>query len=115
MIFGLQLHEDGFIHKLEHDVLNSYAFEMGWTPDYFIYIKTNPEECYRRIKERARETEDLIPFEYLQKLHQKHEALHQSNICPTYEIDGNQDRDEVTVDILKALEEIRTSVTQELL
>ena len=106
MIFGQQLYEDGHIHIMEHELLNRYAFEMGWIPDIFIYIKTEPEVCHQRVKERSRETENLIPLEYLKKLHDKHESLHQSTAKYTYFVDGNRDKDDVTRDIILILEKI---------
>ncbi len=50
--------------------LVSYYVEK---PAGFIYLQTNPEICYQRLQRRARPEEAVVPLEYLQKLHIKHE------------------------------------------
>ena len=42
-------------------------------PDGFIYLKTTPKVCYKRLVKRNRSEEALVPLSYLQKLHDKHE------------------------------------------
>ena len=39
----------------------------------FVYIRTSPEVCLRRIKKRNREGEEDIDIQYLQSIHDKHE------------------------------------------
>lgn len=43
-------------------------------PSGFIYLKTDPEICYSRLKMRQRSEESPIHLDYLQKLHDKHEG-----------------------------------------
>ena len=43
-------------------------------PTGFIYLKTEPEVCFSRLTKRAREEEVGVSLEYLQSLHNKHEA-----------------------------------------
>ena len=51
---------------------------LGVCPTKMIYVKTEPEICYQRISQRARPGEELIPLEYLQRLHGKHEKVFRS-------------------------------------
>ena len=44
------------------------------TPTGFIYLKTDPEVCYNRLVKRDRKEEASVSMEYLQSLHDKHEA-----------------------------------------
>jgi deoxyadenosine/deoxycytidine kinase len=40
---------------------------------YHIYLRSDPEISYERIKKRHREEEEIIPFDYIQSLHKYHE------------------------------------------
>ena len=42
-------------------------------PAGFIYLRTSPEKSYERLKKRARSEEKVVPLDYLQLLHSKHE------------------------------------------
>jgi deoxyadenosine/deoxycytidine kinase len=44
-------------------------------PRGFIYLQCDPDICHARIAQRKREGESLIPLEYLQKIHNKHEQF----------------------------------------
>ena len=42
-------------------------------PDGFIYLKTDPEVCYRRVMKRNRSEENTVSLDYLTMIHKKHE------------------------------------------
>jgi deoxyadenosine/deoxycytidine kinase len=48
----------------------------------FVYLRADPAVCHQRIKARARQGEESIPFEYLKQLHDKHDEwlLNESNV-----------------------------------
>ncbi|XP_046662374.1 deoxynucleoside kinase-like, partial [Homalodisca vitripennis] len=48
--------------------------------DLIVYLRTEPEVVYQRMKARARTEEAQVPLEYLQQLHQMHDdwLLHKS-------------------------------------
>ncbi len=86
--FAKNCFEMGTISKLEWDLYTQW-FEWlvdNYTqkPDGFIYLRTNPEVCYERLKKRARSEESIVSFDYLSLLHQKHEdwLIHKNNIAP---------------------------------
>ncbi|MBH1989104.1 MAG: deoxynucleoside kinase [Myxococcaceae bacterium] len=43
------------------------------SPAGFIYLRTDPEICFHRLKKRARAEEIGVSLDYLKALHQKHE------------------------------------------
>ena len=53
-------------------------------PSGFIYLRTDPTVCHQRLLKRSRHEESVIPFEYLQKLHDKHEdwLIHKKDVAP---------------------------------
>jgi deoxyadenosine/deoxycytidine kinase len=43
-------------------------------PDGFIYMQTSPEVCHDRLLKRSRHEEVGVSFDYLKRLHDKHES-----------------------------------------
>jgi len=76
--FAKNLYESGLMSDLEWTL---YLEWFGWfcqdhvtKPNGFIYLRTTPQTCYKRLLKRARHEEKAVPIEYLEQLHQKHEA-----------------------------------------
>lgn len=42
-------------------------------PSGFVYLKTDPAVCYKRLQKRGRQEESEVPLSYLESLHRKHE------------------------------------------
>jgi len=75
--FAKNLYESGTMSDLEWTL---YLEWFGWfcqdhvkKPDGFIYLKTTPQTCYKRLLKRARHEEKAVPIDYLEQLHNKHE------------------------------------------
>lgn len=75
--FAQNLYESGLMSDLEWTLYQEW---FGWffddyvqKPDGFIYLRTEPETCYSRLKKRGRDEEQEVPLSYLKNLHQKHE------------------------------------------
>lgn len=60
-------------HKLQE--LYQKTLHM-WAPHGYIYLRSDPIQCYQRILKRGRESEMGIKLEYLQKLHDYHERAY---------------------------------------
>lgn len=75
--FAKNAHEMGFISDLEWQLYQEWFswFIYNYTakPTAFLYMRTDPEVCYSRLKKRYRQEETGVSFEYIQKLHEKHE------------------------------------------
>lgn len=94
--FAKNCFENGSMTEIEYNI---YKRWFEWLTSSFsvkskgyIYIRTDPEVCYERIKKRARNAEGVIPLEYLTDLHNKHEKWLMS--LPEDEVlvlDGNKD------------------------
>lgn len=78
--------EAGNMNKLEWQV---YQHWFDWLinahmdrPAGFIYLRTTPETCLKRLQKRARSEEIGVSLEYLTALHNKHEnwLLHNTDI-----------------------------------
>jgi len=76
--FAQMLHAGGKINDLEWAV-----YEQMWDwymrnsdlPRGFIYLRVQPEDCFKRLQERNRSEEAGVPLAYLQQLHVCHEQL----------------------------------------
>jgi deoxyadenosine/deoxycytidine kinase len=53
-------------------------------PDGFIYMRTDPSTCHRRLKKRARHEEAAVSLDYLGLLHKKHEdwLIERNEVAP---------------------------------
>ena len=79
MIFVESVHENGWMSDMELALFNSWYNPMvqvspNLVPEGFIYLRTSAATCMRRLKQRARGEETGIQLDYLQTLHEKHEA-----------------------------------------
>lgn len=99
-IFCRQLVEDGAITPAGFRAVKEYNKMCGWVPDCYIYIRTSPEICYKRIVERSREAEKGIPLDYLKSLHEKHDEFHMKNLIETHIINGEQSKDAIFKEIM---------------
>lgn len=80
-VFVEVLHEDG---DIEDDLFNLYRWQYDEIiskylkiilPSEYIYIRSKPEECLKRIQHRGRECEKGITIDYLKKIHEKYEKM----------------------------------------
>ena len=95
-VFAKMLFEQGKIEDVCYQIyLNWFEeFAKDYPINYSVYVKTNPENCYKRVHKRARDGEELIPLSYLQECHNYHEVfLDETSGIKTNKIilDGNID------------------------
>lgn len=97
-VFGKSCIDSNKMNTLE---TNCYHFWFDWLeskfwkkPDGIIYLRTSPEKCMERMKERARNEESSVPIEYLKELHDYHENwLTHWTTTPLLIIDNENDND----------------------
>ena len=51
-----------------------------WQPNAYIYLRSDPEMCYNRIKKRGRESEKNIKLEYIKRIHELHEEKYKDAV-----------------------------------
>ena len=92
-IFCKMLHADGYIDTLEKKLYDDwFAHLNAMLPpvNAYIYVNTEPETSYERLKVRAREGESVIPLEYLKELHAYHKSwLYKNNTKPVLTFDNS--------------------------
>jgi len=75
-VFAKSLYESNDLSEIEWNVYNLWHKQLrellSIRLDGIIYIKTDPEVCYERIKQRNRNGESGIPMDYLKVLDEKH-------------------------------------------
>lgn len=112
-VFGESLRKEGKISDLDLELMKDYNKTFGWYPNILIYIKTDPEVSYGRIKERARDGE-VVPLGYLQHIHEIYnklyldkEELKTLNIdTKIIIVDGNQNKEKVYERVKEVIEGI---------
>ncbi|XP_047463411.1 deoxynucleoside kinase [Mugil cephalus] len=79
-VFASTLYECGDLTDTEWSVYQDYhswlldQFEPDLSLDAIIYLRAPPQRCMQRLLHRGREEEQMIPLEYLDQLHSKHES-----------------------------------------
>lgn len=101
-IFTMNLHDCGLLTDWEKSLLLRFYHLTRWRPAKIFYLRTPPEVCCARIKERSRKGEDGVDMALIEQLHRKHEDLylHQENVVI---IDGKAERTLVLNQILEEL------------
>jgi len=76
--FSKNLYETGKLNDIEWNLYTNWFEWLSKTfnvePCLFIYLKTNPEVCFKRLQKRSRNEESSVPLDYLVQLHNKHET-----------------------------------------
>lgn len=99
-VFTQLNYEMGHIHPEELKIFDKIFGELMWTPDFCIYIQTNPANCMERMTKRGRQCEQNVPLDYLEKVHLKYQELATRYSHKIHIIDGNRDPDLVYKDVL---------------
>jgi len=76
--FAKNCYESGMMNALEWKLYKEWFVWLMQNyvalPAGFIYLRAEPEVCFARLQKRCREEESAVTLDYLQALHQKHEA-----------------------------------------
>lgn len=99
-IFSKMLLENGYMTPCEFELFESLYKKLAWKPDLFIYLRTTPEVCNERVKQRQRSCESNIDMEYLRTLHEKYDALYTRDIVC---VDANRSVQEVYDDVVRII------------
>lgn len=95
-VFAPSLHQSGLMDETEWALYQHFWEYMAHNlpaPDAFIYLRTPAEECYHRLRERARSEEATISLDYLRQLEVHHDAWlldHDQAEAPVVVLDGTQ-------------------------
>ncbi len=101
--FAKNWHDLGMITDLEWTLYNDWFLWLVENrmekPAGFIYLRADPKICFERLSQRNRIEEKLISLDYLQLIHDKHEAwlIHKQNVfsfvrdVPVLVLDCNKD------------------------
>jgi len=87
------------ITHMEYNLFKEYMDTISWQPNVYIYLKTTPEACFQRMKDRSRECETGVDFSYIKNLHMAYEkfieTIKEQPTIEVYEIDATQDKESV--------------------
>ena len=86
--FVENLFNSGLMQESEYLVISEWfnflvtCPQLNFHVDQIIYLRTNPEVVFERIKNRNRSEENTIPLQYLKELHDLHEEwlVHQTKV-----------------------------------
>lgn len=74
-VFVEKAYEDKTISEEEYKnmLMLHKRTDKLWEPEGYIYLRSNPEMCFNRIKKRGRDAEKNIKLEYIKRIHDLHE------------------------------------------
>ena len=74
-VFVEKAYEDESISEEEYkNILTLHkTTDKLWEVAGYVYLRSNPEICFNRIKKRGREAEKNIKIEYIKRIHELHE------------------------------------------
>lgn len=81
-VFVEKAFEDKTINEDEYNNIHKLhkTTDELWQPNAYIYLRSDPEMCYNRIKKRGRESEKNIKLEYIKRIHQLHEEKYKDAV-----------------------------------
>ncbi|KAJ9601596.1 hypothetical protein L9F63_000250, partial [Diploptera punctata] len=97
--FVENLYKQGLMTEYEYVVLDEWfnwiVSNLNISVDMIVYLRTEPEVVYERVKSRSRKEENSVSLDYLKQLHELHEVwLHKndtfSSTTPIIILDANQ-------------------------
>lgn len=103
----------GNLNDVEYRLIERIYKKVGWNPDVFIYIKTDPEICFERMKKRGRKCEENITIEYLVDINDLYEHMIEKckeNGIVVITINGNQNIDDMAKAVINSLKDIGITV-----
>lgn len=101
MVFGTELS----MHDLCQDLYDDLYLKLGWSPEWMIYLRTDPAISYDRIKSRGRSSEKNVEMEYIMHLHERYETFmkNESRKRPVFTVNANLPINTVVSDVLSLL------------
>ena len=104
-VFCKTLKDSKTITHMEYNLFKEYVDTIGWKPDTFVYLRTDPETCIQRMRERARECETGVDDKYIRQIHDAYEnfvnVLQADPDITVHVIDANVSADQVYATINK--------------
>ena len=95
-IFSKMLVDDGMLDQMEMDMHNQILEIFNYQkPDLLIYLETDPELAFERLKKRSRNGEINITLEYLKKLNQIYSKEKENLAKKIITIDGSQGEENI--------------------
>ncbi len=112
--FNQSMINNNLINPQEGIIINELydKTDIIWKSNYYIYIKSSPQQCLERIIERGRDNEMGIDINYLTEIHNLHEESYQKAlkegrniICIDVE---NKDIETVANEIISYIKKIKS-------
>ena len=102
MVFLRAIHNAQWLSEMEFELLTTYFSPLcrkfpQIVPNGFIYLRADPETCFRRLQGRNRSEESTVSLPYLEQIHQYHEQWFEPS--PSLGLGpGNHNRRGIVVD-----------------
>jgi len=85
------------VQTFEDSIVTSLHDNITWSPDLYVYLRSTPEECFKRIQLRGQDGDSHVTLEYLRLLHDKYEEFFKNR--PHVLVDADRPFDEVLLSV----------------
>lgn len=79
-VFTLANYENNKLNDRQYNLLTELYTKPCYTPDLYIYLRTEPEKCIERVQKRNRSCESDIDVDYIKQIHYLHEKTYNNLI-----------------------------------
>jgi len=110
--FNTYMYKNNLISNQEYVIINELYDKTDeiWKSNFYIYLRSNPENCLKRILERGRENETNISIDYLNDIHELHEETYKKALESKFNVliidIENKTIEEISLIIIKYLRTI---------
>ena len=91
---------DSETEKMSYELMYD---RLGWDPDYWIFLESDPEKCYRKVRGRRGPGDSYVTLEYLKEIDRRYKKMYEKVKGKAFVVNADRPAEEVHKSILEIL------------
>jgi thymidylate kinase len=83
--------------------------KLGWDPDYWIFLESDPAKCFARVNKRKYTGDSYVTLDYLKKIDERYKKLYTSVKERSFVVNADRPLHEVHGSIYEIIKKLTTS------